>query len=304
MEQQKSYIIFQCYGNENVFVECTFALLSLSRLYKPRELSNTEIWIYTDNQNWFTPFKNCWLPLHFRVVDKAQIKQWRGAIDFVHRVKIEMLLDFTKDHSGNVLYCDTDVIFTHRIDEIFESTAQGNLYMHLMEGKVSDNCNPLLTKLNNYLHKAQLPPINGKQLYDFDMWNAGVLGFNTSSRHLLTEVLAFTDNEYPKFPKHIIEQFAFSIKFQSGHEVKTALPYILHYWNFKEVRGVFASFLSHFKDSGWDALTRYSSMLQVYELILEKTRFLYNRGIKDKILNKQWQPEKRDWKALQLAIDS
>ena len=298
MEPPKSYIIFQCYGNESVFLECTFALLSLSRLYRPEELSNTEIWIYTDNAGWFTSFKNCTLPLHYRLVDKELIQKWRGTIDFVHRVKIEVLLDFTKDRTGNFLYCDTDVIFTHKMDRMCQGVTANNVYMHMMEGRVSDNGNVLLKKLNNYLHTAKLPPVNGRQLYDFNMWNAGVLAFNNSHRHLLTEVLEFTDREYPKFPKHIIEQFAFSIMFQSGHEVKAALPCLLHYWNFKEVRGVFASFLHHFKDADWDTLTRHSGMVQVYDLLLEKTRFLYNRSIKDKLLGKQWKPGERDWEIL------
>ncbi len=295
MNQQKSYIVFQCYGNESVFLECTFALLSLSRLYKPEELSNTEVWIYTDNPGWFKGFKGCNLPLHYQVIDKEKIKQWRGAIDFVHRVKIELLLHFTKDKAGSVLYCDTDIIFTHRLDKVCQGVGAGNLYMHMMEGKVSDKGNPLLTKLCKYLQGAGLPAINGKHLYDFNMWNAGVLGFHTNYRQLLEDALKFTDENFPKFPKHIIEQFAFSVHFQSAGEVKAALPYIIHYWNFKEVRGVFASFLQHFKDADWDTLVRHSSMLQMYDLLLEKTRFLYNRSLTDKLLGKQWQPADRDW---------
>ncbi len=295
MSQQKSYIVFQCYGNESVFLECTFALLSLSRLYQPEELSNTEVWIYTDNPAWFTKFKHCDLPLHFHTIDKEQIRQWRGAIDFVHRVKIELLLHFTKDRTGSVLYCDTDIIFTHRLDNICQNIGAGSLYMHMMEGKVSDKGNPLLTKLCKFLESERLPAINGKQLQDFNMWNAGVLGFNTSHRGLLEGALKFTDDNFPNFPKHIIEQFAFSVQFQSAGEVKAALPYIIHYWNFKEVRGVFASFLQHFEDADWPALVRHSSMLQMYDLLLEKTRFLYNRSIADKLLGKKWQPEVRDW---------
>ena len=297
MSQPRSYIVLQCYGIESVFLECTFALLSLSRLYKPEDLSNTEIWIYTDNPGWFTSFKNCWLPLHYRVVDKALVQQWRGEIDFVHLVKIELLLYFIKEREGNVLYCDTDIIFTHKFDAICQGVTAGNLYMHMMEGKVSDKANPLLTKLNNFLRGANLPPVNNQQLYNFNMWNAGVLGFSTRYRQLLTDALRFTDEMHPRFPKHIIEQFAFSVQFQSVAEVKAALPFIIHYWNFKEVRGVFASFLEHFKGSQWNELVYQSSKLQMYDLLLEKTRFLYNRSLADKLRGKQWQPGRRDWDA-------
>src|ERR1022692_2665780 len=125
MDHQPNYIVFQCYGNEGVFHECTYALLSLSRLYAQGELTNTEIWIYTDNPGWFRSFEGCWLPLHYREIDKATIQQWRGKIDFVHRVKIELLKDFIKDKKGNILYTDTDVVFTHRIDKMLEDIGAG-----------------------------------------------------------------------------------------------------------------------------------------------------------------------------------
>ena len=98
-----NYIVFQCYGNEGVFHECAYALLSLSRLYQAGVKCNIEIWIYTDNPGWFEAFKDCTLSLHFRAIDKATINEWRGSIDFVHRVKIEVLKDFCKDKKGNVL---------------------------------------------------------------------------------------------------------------------------------------------------------------------------------------------------------
>ena len=272
-------------------------MLSLSRLYKPEELNNTEIWIYTDNPGWFKAL-NSTLPLHYREIDKATIQQWRGSIDFVHRIKIEALLDFTKERKGNILYVDTDIVFTHRMDNVWQEIEAGALYMHIMEGRVSDRSNPLFKKLDTYLRSAQAQQINGKPLYDMDMWNAGVLGFNTQHRHLLIDALRYTDTEFPKFPKHIVEQFAFSVYFQMAGDVRSAVPYALHYWNMKEVRAVFASFFEYFRGHSWEDLTRYSSLLQLYVLVLEKVRFQYNRSFADKLLNKQWQPGQYDWAAL------
>ena len=108
---QTNYIVFLCYGNERVFHECTYALLSLSRIYGQAIPKDTEIWIYTDNPGWFKTLKGCPLPLYFREADSATIKMWRGDIDFVHRVKIETLKDLTKHKKGNVLYMDGHVQF-------------------------------------------------------------------------------------------------------------------------------------------------------------------------------------------------
>ena len=294
---QPSYIVTQCYGNEGVFLECAFALLSLSRLYRTEELTNTEIWIYTDNPGWFRSL-NSTLPLHYREIDKPTIQKWRGAIDFVHRIKIEILLDFTASRTGNVLYVDTDVVYTHRIDKVWQDIAAGELYMHIQEGKVSDRSNPLLKKLDTFLRSGAAQKRTDTPLYDMDMWNAGVIGFNTQYKHLLAEALKYTDSEFPKFPKHIVEQFAFSIQLQTTKQIKSGVPYILHYWNMKEVRVVFASFFNHFKGRSWEELTRLSGLLQMYVLVLEKIRFEYNRTFMEKLQNKQWQPGNYDWDEL------
>ncbi len=294
--QQPNYIVFQCYGQESVFLECTFALLSLSRLYGKDGLSGTEIWIYTDNPDWFSTFKDCNLPLNFRRVDADTIRAWRGTIDFVHRVKIEVLLDFTSKHTGNILYADTDVVFTHQLEPAWAAIERGTLFMHIREGKVSDKPNPLLTKLDRYLRSK--PAGNEPPLYDLDMWNAGVLGFNASQRPLLEKVLQFTDTEFPQFPKHIIEQFAFSIQFQQTGHLQPAFPYTLHYWSMKELRVVLKSFFDYYKGCTWHQLADYSGNIQLYEFALAKTRFLYNRTIWEKLNKKPWDPNIYDWAAL------
>ena len=291
-----NYIVFLCYGHERVFHECAYALLSLCRLYHTDELKNKEIWIYTDNPEWFKAL-NSTLPLNYRAVDNITINKWRGSSEFVHRVKIEILKDLTSSKTGNILYVDTDVVFTHRIEKVFADIDAGKLYMHIRESKVSDKANPVLRKLNNYLEGAQLQQ-NGKPLNEMAMWNAGVLGFNTQHNQLLDEVLAFTDTEYPKFPKHVVEQFAFSVYFQDTDDIKAAAPYIFHYWNMKEAGSILSSFFRHFKGKDWQELVQYSVLIQMENLMQEKLVFYSNRHISGIIAGKKWQPANYNWKDL------
>lgn len=236
--------------------------------------------------------------MHFRHIDANTIKQWRGSIDFTHRVKIELLKDFTQTRTGNVLYLDSDTVFINRIGKMLEQIQVGKLYMHVMEGRVSDKQNPVLAKLDNYLRKNPGRKVKGQPIYDLAMWNAGVLGFNTQYNHLLDEVLKFTDSEYPKFPKHIVEQFAFSVSFQEQDDVKSAAQSILHYWNLKELRPLLSSFFDHFRDKSWEELTQLSQLIQIHVLIQEKANFYRNRSIVAAIQKKQWQPEIRNWEEL------
>ena len=293
-----NYIVFLCYGHTGVLHECAYALLSLSRLYFPGALDNTEIWIYTDNPGFFQSFKECPLPLHFRKIDEQTIKQWRGEIQFSHRAKIEMLREFSKDRNGNILYVDSDCVFICALDEVFENIGNGNLYMHVMEGVVSDKGNPLLKKLDTYLRKDPAKEIKGKPIHNMAMWNAGVLGFNTGYKGLLDEVLAFTDNEYPRFPKHIVEQFAFSVYFQATKDVKAAAPHIMHYWNLKEARTELASFFDYFKNASWNELTEASQLIQMHVMIQEKLNFCNNRNIVQALQKTAWTPVKRNWEDL------
>jgi hypothetical protein len=293
MAQNNNYIVFQCYGSEGIFHECAYALLSLSRFYTAEELSNVQIWIYTDNPAYFSAFKNCWLPLHFRALDDGILAKWRGAINFVHRVKIEVLQEFTREHAGNILYLDTDILFTNRIDRMWDGICNGKLYMHVMEGVISGRANPIFEKLDDYLKQS-----GQNELRNMAMWNAGVLGFNMQFSGLLEEILNFTDKEYAAFPKHIWEQFAFSVYFQKEGKLEEAAPYILHYWNVKEARVVLGSFFAHFKDSTWDELASYAQMVDIPALIEEKSHFLQKRSILDRLLKKAWVPAMPDWDRL------
>lgn len=302
MVQQTNYIAFLCYGDKGVFYECAYALLSLSRLY-PSGLNNIQIWIYTDDAAWFQSFKDCKLPLYYKELSRQTIQQWRGKINFVHRVKIELLKDLTKDKTGNILYTDTDVVFMYPIDHILQGINTGQLYMHTMEGIVSNRGNPILRKLNDHLQKDTSRQINGKLLQNLAMWNAGVLGFNTQCKNLLDDVLQFTDEQYPKLPKHVIEQFAFSVYFQKAASVKAASPYILHYWKLKEARGVIASFLEYFKESHWSELVRYSALIQVPALMQEKVDFLHNRDLVASIIKRPWTPSNQNWNELVKQYD-
>jgi len=308
MGPQPNFIVFQCYGNEAVFYECAYALLSLASLYKrdgdpalywddppPVDL---QVWIYTDNPEWFQLLNGISLSLNFRVVDPNIIWQWRGKIDFTHRVKIEVLKDFSKERNGNVLYVDTDVVFIQKIDKLLHDLGEAKLYMHVMEGIVSEKGNHMLAKLNDYLQEYVPLKVNGKPIQDLAMWNAGVIGFNTKYRYLLNDVLAFTDSEYPRFQKHIMEQFAFSVNFQQTADIKTAAPYIVHYWNLKEARKVLASFFAYFGNKGIEEMMRCAPLIQVHVLMQEKMNFMHNRSILDKLLKKEWQPALHDWKEL------
>lgn len=294
----KSYLVFQCYGNEDIFNECLFALLTFSQFHSKEELANLEIWLYTDNSSYFESLNDCWLPLNYRSIDKDLLKKWRGGIDFVHRVKIEVLKDFTKDRQGNVLYLDTDITFLQPITSILQRIASGERFMHVMEGTIESEHNVVNGKLKKYLQKNNLLDIGKEDKVNIPletaMWNAGVLGFKIGTINL-NDVLKFTESVYKNYPKHIVEQFAFSYFFQENANIKTTGWHILHYWNFKGLRLLLHSFFEHFKLASWDELIIYSQLIQIPVQMQIRANYLEYRSHKHHLVNKKWQPEIPDW---------
>lgn len=297
----KSYIVFQAYGNEGILQECAFVLLTLSRQHTAEELKDTEVWIYTDQPEFFKAFGDCTLDLHFRQVDHTLLQQWRGAIDFVHRVKIEMLRDFTKDREGQILYLDTDVCFFSPVTELFRNIAEGKIYMHIMEGPVHETENVIFQKLSRFIKKNNPLKVGGEEVNiapETTMWNAGVLGFHTRYKPLLEDILLFTDEVYVQFHKHVVEQFAFSYYFQNAAPMLTAHTRIYHYWNLKEIRFILASFFRYFKGKSWEEMAQYSRLVQLPEPMQQKVNFLQNRTPLAKFLKKHWQPQEPRWDLL------
>lgn len=300
MPQEKAYIVFQAYGNEHILQECLFALLTFSKYHKPEDLANVEICIYTDQEEWFRKY-NSSLPLTFRKISMEQVKAWRGEIDFVHRVKIEVLRDLAKTVSGAVFYVDTDVCFLQPVTHILQNILQGSLYMHIQESIVKEDRNPIFAKLHKFLRQNNPVLVNGKRLdisTDSVMWNAGVLGFHTQYAYLLDEVLQFTDDVYKQFGKHVVEQFAFSYYFQQTGFIHSAAKAVFHYWHFKELRPYLTSFFNHFKNASWDDLVKYTELIQWHAPMQDKCSFYQNRNCINKLRRVHWIPTMPDWDLL------
>jgi hypothetical protein len=293
----KAHLVFQAYGQACILEECLFALLSLSASHTPAEIATCTIHIYTDKSEWFEQ-QRIPLPLQYHRLSAETINRWRGAIHFVHRIKIEVLRNLAAQVSAPILYFDTDVCFLKSITPLFNRIAAGALFMHVQEGIIADRLNPVLRKLHAFLTANNpLQTANGSMNIDKHtaMWNAGVLGFDSRHYPLLEQVLAFTDSVYPQFSKHVVEQFAFSLYFQQQGQIHQTADKVLHYWNLKEFRQYLTSFWAHYPNTSWQDKVHLSQMLQVPVLLQEKQNFYYNRSIAAKLQRKHWQPSIPDW---------
>lgn len=301
MAQAPYHIVLQAYGHEGILQECLFVLFSFAKMHPEAERQQVSFHIYTDKPDWFRQFRDCPLDLHFYEITPALLTQWRGDINFVHRVKIEVLRDFVQQQKGTVLYLDTDVYFTRSIFPILQRIEKGELFMHVSEGQLNDDATPMMAKLHRFFRKQSAFQIGDKKEtipLDTVMWNAGVLGFHSDMATVLDEVLAFTDTVHRLFPKHIVEQFAFSYFFAKNGPIHNSAGSIVHYWILSEVKVVLGSFFEFFKGKSWQELLQYSQLVQHTVLVQEKTSFFINRSVMGKIRQLRWEPVIPDWAAL------
>ena len=239
-------ILYQAYGGTDFVNECRYSLLKYLQMYNLTPPRGTSIVIYTDSPAVFADFEPFFPHLSLQPLTKETLQRWRGPQHFVHRVKIEMLIDFLTRFNGNLLYCDTDTYITHPIEPLFDDLATGRFYMHQYEGMIDKKENATFHKWEKFLATTSLSFNNKNVVFDksLKMFNAGVVGMNSQSRELLHDILALTDAVFSKFPKHIAEQFAFSYCLQKSAAIKTANHLIAHYWNLKEFRQLLHRFFT------------------------------------------------------------
>jgi len=271
------YIVYQAYGKRDILNE---VLVSISSLYKVTSFTaRPQIVIFTDSVSYLASF----LPPEIQLIDTpiSKWKEWKGPQDFVHRAKIEMLRNFSNSFEGDVLYCDTDTYFVADPKSIFDQISKGDLIMHLDEGALKNSNNLVFRKLEKFLRNYQY---QGKAIpSETHMWNAGVLGFSTNDKPILDQVLAFSDDLYAAFQKHVMEQLAFSVCFQqkTRHECQDT---IFHYWDFKEYRELLDQFFQKNEGQKFGSWAKEIEMYNPIKMYDSKLKFLKKPYLLRKIL--------------------
>ncbi len=243
-----NHLVYLAYGGEDYYNEALYSLLTYYKYHEPGE---NRILLYTDN----TVFFSGQLPddVIYTELNADKIKEWKGSINFVHRVKIKVLQDVTSRFQGNFLYLDTDTYFLKSIKLLFKEIANNNLVFDRCEGRLIDNPGGIARKMRKFLKKESsfmIPSQSEPIVIDetFTPWNAGIIGFNSSYSDLLDKVEELTDVLYAKNQLFVMEQIAFSYFFQKSKQPIPAESYIHHYWYFKEFRTVLQDFFNHHKN--------------------------------------------------------
>lgn len=224
-------LIYQAYGKTEILEQTLFSVVSLLKMSE-----TVRPVVYTDRPSYFEEFMSGREGLTVIPITMEDIKRWRGAIDFVHRVKIEILADSAKKFGENIYYADGDTYFLKDPAEIFQQVDETTSLMHLPEAELGKPLDPLTKKIFKFVKKNafQLSGHPIKMDGSTIMWNAGVIGLARAKASLLQDILNLTDQMYALYPKHVMEQLAVSFILQKNGTIKRTDDVIYHYWNQKE----------------------------------------------------------------------
>jgi hypothetical protein len=247
---EKKVLVYQAYGSLDLLQQTKFSILSLLK-HLP-EKSELEVWIYTDQTKTFEDFFQNQKNIRCFELTPDQMMKWKGPLQFVHRLKIEMLIDAGKRFKGCLFYCDSDTYFLKSPTTLFSKVNDRISLMHVNEGHLDRNSDPLSKKILKFVKKHHFQI--GNELVGIgpstEMWNAGVIGIAEKNKYLLPLILELTDQTYALYQKHVMEQLAVSFYLQTKSSINAADDVVFHYWNQKpEYQQAINQFLSDKSDA-------------------------------------------------------
>ena len=230
-------LIIQSFGQEH---EYRRAILTILSYYAHTKLSldNTRVILFTDRPDYFSQYLEG-LPVDYVLLTAEKIREMRGRIDFLHRMKISLIEEAFSMIDGNMLYADSDTFFTADPTPLMEQLTPQKCFMHLLEYEFESMRSlplPAGKTFRDFLELIEhntFKLTNGKNITitpQHVSWNAGVMMFHPTHAQYIPDVYALTDQFYPPTQNHACEQYAFSIILQAKAKVQPCEDVIYHYW--------------------------------------------------------------------------
>lgn len=227
-------IVYQAYGREDIIQQVLFSVVSLKS--RAETTANWSIEIYTDQAERLTEFFQGWDEVKIVPITSSEIKGWRGAIDFVHRVKLKVLEKATVGLNEPLVYLDGDTYFAKDPTALFQQISPSRSLMHIRETRLDQARDPLNKKIAKFVRKHSFT-VEGAKIQipqSSEMWNAGVIGIHPANFPLLGLMVDLTDQMYGQYQKHVMEQLAVSYMLQTKSVLVSSHLEVIHYWPSKE----------------------------------------------------------------------
>ena len=223
-------IIYLSFGGTKFYDQTRFSILTLLDLLLKQNRNDIRILVFTD-----CPKET---PVHDFVesfeITPSEIGLFRGPLDFVHRVKLEVLRRAEATIGLPFIYVDCDTRWIKIPNEPLDLLANGEqvFFMHKDEGSISDNYFPDFFRL---LHdkKSQLLAWGVRSVPPWNMWNAGTVGIPAKATGLIDQMLTINDALLPYAKSRtFVEQLSVSLVATTRFDVKPFDDCLIHYWGY------------------------------------------------------------------------
>ncbi len=274
-------IVYQAYGKKEYLYQPIFSILSLIEKSKA---SDYRIIIYTDQVDFLKRFFGSFSFVHYEPLTDEKKTLWRGAINFAHRMKIEVLKDCSNKYDGHILYFDGDTYFNDDVKFILERITEDQSVMHIAEEGIKNTKDYLSKKIYKFLRQNKVL-VHGQEVKvddDYMMWNAGTIGLHRRHHHLFQNIIDYTDALFTLYQKHLMEQHAVSYYLQNTTRVVACNDILEHYWNQKDS---FEEALNPFfmKNDNYERYKANRKELILPERYYGKPRYTFKQKLKRKI---------------------
>lgn len=268
-----SSLVLQTFGSEKEYRRAILTVLSYYA-YKQNFAAETKTLLFTDNPTYFEAYVKG-LPVEYVSLTPEKIKAMRGAINFLHRMKIAVIEEAFRISKGNLLYADSDTFFTADPSPLLNQLTPATSFMHLRE-YTFESMRQFALPAGETFH-AFLKLIESKSFHLSDgseitispqeaSWNAGVMLFHPSHARFIPDVYALTDQFYPPTRNHASEQYAFSILLQRHTNLRACDSVIYHYW-YRIKKQIVDLFLKEKINASWAQLPLGDKLAQVRQWI-------------------------------------
>jgi hypothetical protein len=234
MDKSSNTLVIQSFGRENEYRRAIFTVLSFYA-HCSLPVEETKVLLFTDKPDYFENYFSG-LPVNYILLTPEKIKNMRGAIDFLHRMKIALIEESFALSGGPLFYTDSDAFFISDPAKVFATVSESKAFMHLTEypfvRDVEDKTDTY-RKFYELISRESFALTNGnilKVTSQHKSWNAGVMAFHPSHIRLIPDVYCLTEQFYSGSGSHASEQYAFSLVMQENLELKACDDVVYHYW--------------------------------------------------------------------------
>jgi hypothetical protein len=230
-------IVYLSHGGPKYYDQTRFSALTLLDLLLKEQRNDIRIVVFTDRPQ-ETPAHDLIHSIH---VSSEKMKRFRGPLDYVHRIKLEVLRRAEGEIGLPFIYvdCDTrwlkipDAQLTYLADSGRRTgDARPPCYMYENDGTISPDFFPqyfrLLQKKRNRLIEwgvQAAPP--------WPMWNSGTVGVPSGAAGFFDKALEINDELLLEVRcRNWIEQLALALVAAGSFDVKPFDDCLAHYWGF------------------------------------------------------------------------